>query len=131
MNYTKKQLDAIDALCAECVMGYVRFPYLMPNAPVLWCPKDKVYLGEATRFEPTISWSAAGQVVEKMRKHFKFRTGECFNIVVVEFAARNDNGTRNGRSEVETNNLPLAITIAAIRACGGGERLDRILEDKQ
>lgn len=118
---TPKQLDAIDALVAECIFG------IKPNSVAAHVRADWD--------SPTRSWSAAGEVVERMNakpRNISIAHSPITDMWLVMFLSyrREDNTFNvNDGGTAEHKDPRVAICLAAIRAVGAGDRLDAAIKE--
>jgi hypothetical protein len=141
-----KQLDAIDALVAECVFGWrwlhvesadydgKKVPHDVLVSPQIGSVDEllKMYPPRGTlaplallRASYTRSWAAAGEVVEKMRLSLLAITGTDGSPL---WQARRWVSTQD---DCSTNHEDprVAVCMAALRAVGAGDRLDAAIKE--
>jgi hypothetical protein len=116
----QQALRRIDALVAEHVMGWISagddpFHQWGDKGP-MWCEMGRSWIRLP---DFTTSWDAAGQVIERMRESGWFWQGSMNEPsgFYSEFSKLADPKYKPASMAIG-DTLPLAVSLAALRACG-------------
>lgn len=110
----------LDRLVAERVMKFERFDWPADSSGFVWFDRE-ANTNRGGWWSPSSDISAAWCVKRAMyTKGFRLSMSEPFVSLIVSFKKGNDQGKPCGGSEQAQNEdkEPLAICLAALRACG-------------